>query len=444
MLVAVNPKPQEYTKKSKIDTMLAITLVIQDIIKTLLNGFGIAQSMKRRILVLATTFPRWEGDTEPGFVHELSRRLNSRFEVIVLAPHHKNAKRFELMHGLKVHRFRYFFPYKLERLCYQGGIHQNMKSMPLVRFLIPFFFVSELLNTLLLIRKYRINLMHAHWILPQGLIAAIIKKLFGVPYIVTAHAGDIFPLKSKYLKFLAKLVLENADFCTTNSTYTRNSVKRISKIKNIDIVPMGVDLAAFGRSRKNTKKELKISGKMILAVGRLAEKKGMAYLIMAMPNVLRKFPGSKLVIVGDGSEKQPLLDKARELSLQDSIIFVGNVKNERLPDYYSSADVFVGPSIITKSGDTEGLGVVFLESLASGTPVIGSNVGGIPDIIKNGKTGLLVPEKKPDEISNAIIKILSDRKLSGKLAANGQKHVKTNYSWETVSEGFIKIMQKYI
>jgi len=109
------------------------------------------------------------------------------------------------------------------------------------------------------------------------------------------------------------------------------------------------------------------------------------YLIRAMPDVIRNLPKAKLMIIGDGLEKERLVNLANELKLGNSILFAGKIKNEDLPKFYASADVFVGPSIITEKGDTEGLGVVFLEAIASGTCVIGTNVGGIPDIIKNNE-----------------------------------------------------------
>ena len=102
----------------------------------------------------------------------------------------------------------------------------------------------------------------------------------------------------------------------------------------------------------------------------------------------------------------------------------------------------MGPSIITKTGDTEGLGIVFLEALASGTCVIGSNVGGIPDIIKNNKTGLLVKEKDQRELAEAIIKVLSDAKLMGKLAIQGQGYIKANFSWDNIAERFDNIIKE--
>ena len=401
---------------------------------------------KTRILVLATTFPRWRNDTEPAFVYELSTRLAKKYDISVLAPHHNRAKTFEKFDGLTVYRFPYFYPFSLQKLCYEGGIFQNLKSRFAVRLLIPFFILSEVFSTFALVGRNKFNLLHAHWVIPQGFIAALIKKIYGVPYIVTAHAGDVFPVKSRFLRVFARFALRNADYCTVNSDYTKNSVTKILPLKNIKIIPMGVDVGVFNKSGKSkaVRKKLSISGKFILSVGRLAEKKGVIYLIMAMPAVLKQYPDAKLVIVGEGSEKDALKKKVLELNIKKSVIFAGNVKNNKLPDYYKSADVFVGPSIITKSGDTEGLGIVFLEALSAGTPAIGSNIGGIPDIIKDKKTGLLVEQKSPVKIADAIIEVLSNKGLAETLAKNGKAHVIKNYSWDNVAKKFSELIESWI
>ena len=121
--------------------------------------------------------------------------------------------------------------------------------------------------------------------------------------------------------------------------------------------------------------------------------------------------------------------------------FLGGVSQKDLADYYNLADVFVLPSVTSKIG-TEGLGLVLLEAMACGTPVIGTNTGGIPTIVKNNQNGLLVREKNWNELGNSIIKILSDAKLSKKLSKNGIKFVKNNYSWETVAKKFDNLYRK--
>src|SRR3989344_1667939 len=399
----------------------------------------------KRILVTATTFPRWENDTEPNFVFVLSRFLAGYgHKVVALVPHFHRAKKYEVMDKVKIYRFSYFIPYKLQKLCYEGGIFGNLKRYKIAFFQLPFLFLFEFLNTTKLIKKEKINAIHAHWILPQGFIAYLCKKLYGIPYIVTAHAGDVFPLKSHFFRFFSYLTVKNSYYCTANSTFTKKELQKISGKKDIKIIPMGVDLKLFTQKNRNMdlRKKFFIKKEFILAVGRLAEKKGIKYLITAMNEVIKKFPKAKLVIVGDGPEKTNLELLTKKLNLGNNIIFTGKIENKYIPQFYATADLFVGPSIVTKSGDTEGLGVVFLEALASGTCVIGSDVGGIPDIIKHNRTGILVKQKDSKQLAEAIIKLLSNQKLRKNLAINGQKYIEQNYSWELIGKKFNELMQK--
>jgi len=399
--------------------------------------------MKRNILVTATTFPRWKNDTEPNFVFLLCKSLAEYgHKVVVLAPHFHGSKKYEVMGNLKVYRFPYFVPYRLQKVCYQGGVLENLKRYKLAILQLPLLFLFEFLNMTMLIKKEKIDVIHAHWIIPQGLLAYLCKKLYGIPYIATAHAGDVFPLKSLFFRFLSNLAIKDSDCCTANSSFTRKELLKISGRKDIKIIPMGVDLSVFSQSAKNEdlRKILGVKKEFILAVGRLVEKKGVKYLILAMKDATKKFPDAKLVVVGDGPERESLEILSKELGLQNSIMFAGSVENRYLPEFYATADLFVGPSIVTESGDTEGLGIVFLEALASGVCVIGSNVGGIPDIIEHNKTGVLVMQKSPKQLANAIIRLLSDSSLRKKLASNGQKKVKSAYSWELVGKKFNELI----
>lgn len=407
---------------------------------------GLKMKIKPKVLVLASTFPRWKGDTEPGFVYELARSLTKNFDITVLAPHYHTAKKFEIMDGLKVVRFSYFLS-KYQKLCYEGGIHENLKKSFLAKLQLPLFSLFEFLSIFSLLLKRKYALIHAHWILPHGFFAVIMKKIFGVRVVVSAHAGDIFPLRNPLLRIFAGWTLKNCNAVTVNSTATKRAVLAIADVP-IKVLPMGVDLklfsSAFAASAAAVKKKYSVKGRMLLFVGRLAEKKGLTYLISAMDSVVKAYPDCKLVIVGDGPEKAALVRQSRQMGLWRNIVFAGSVPNTQLPSFYKAADVFVLPSIVARSGDTEGLGVVLLEAIASETPVVASNVGGIPDIVIDRKTGLLVRQKSPEELSLAIISLLKNKKLQKKLSAAARNHVRKNYSWQKIASEFYSVYSSFL
>ena len=121
---------------------------------------------------------------------------------------------------------------------------------------------------------------------------------------------------------------------------------------------------------------------------------------------------------------------------------MGNTPQTELPGLYSAADVFVLPSIVNDRGETEGLGVVLLEAMACGTPVIGSDVGGIPDIVKDEETGLLARQKDPDDLASKILRVFEDQNLRQRMIEKGLAFVRMNFSWRSVADRFLNLYQK--
>ena len=205
---------------------------------------------------------------------------------------------------------------------------------------------------------------------------------------------------------------------------------------------MGVDINRFKHEDDINIKEDFDAEYLILSVGRLIDWKGTKYLITAMKEIIKKIPNAKLVIGGIGPEKENLEKLTEELKLKNNVIFTGYIEDIDLLKYYASSDIFVLPSI-NLNGHTETLGVVLLEAMACGTPVIGSNVGGIPDIIKDGYNGFLVSEKSPEDLADKIIELLSNKELAEEFATNGLKTVQEKFSWISVTERFIEVYEEF-
>jgi len=155
-----------------------------------------------------------------------------------------------------------------------------------------------------------------------------------------------------------------------------------------------------------------------------------------MKEVLKKHKNARLKIVGSGPLENKLKNMIIKLELQNEVEIIKNVSDEELLRLYNSSDLFVLPSITDSQGNTEGLGVVLLEAMASGLPVIGSNVGGIKDIIVDNETGLLFQEKNSQEIVDKIIFTIENKSKMNKLAENGLNFVEENFNWEIVAESY--------
>ena len=388
----------------------------------------------KNVLVLTSTLPRWKNDTTPPFVLKLSESLSKKYNMILLAPHSAKAARKEKTGNMTVYRFRYFMPESLQKLAYGAGILTNVKKSFLAKLQIPSFLLSQLRNAESIVKKEKINLLHAHWMIPQGLIGAMLKKKYKIPMLVTIHGSDLFPLKNRFFKAMQKSILGNADIITVNSETAKNELlSRFPHLKSkIRIIPMGIDTTVF---RPEKAKHLKYKSKIILFVGRLNEQKGVQYLIKAMPKITAKTKNAKLLIIGEGDYGKELENIAKAHNTEELIEFLGSKTQAEIAGYCNIADVFVLPSATTKLG-TESFGLVLAEAMACGTPVIGSSSGGIKNIIKNGKNGLVFEEKNPDDLAEKVSKVLNDAKLKKRLSKNGLKYARQNYDWNKISKKF--------
>jgi glycosyltransferase involved in cell wall biosynthesis len=180
----------------------------------------------------------------------------------------------------------------------------------------------------------------------------------------------------------------------------------------------------------------------ILSVGYLIERKGFKYLIKAVKKVLKEYNNVTLKIIGSGPLKNKLQYLITELKLVNQVKLIGNVSDNELLHLYNSSDLFILPSITDTQGNTEGLGVVLLEAMACELPVIGSKVGGIPDIIIDNETGLLVNEKDILELSMKIKYLIDNKELRQKLATNGLNRVNKKFSWNQVMNSYLNIYKK--
>lgn len=391
-----------------------------------------------KIGVITSAYPDYEDDPHGIFVHRLMKEIvKKEHEVHVIAPYTGGKTNFTL-EGVNVERFHYFYPLRYERLSGRAGMIDNVKEGFLVKIQVLTFLFFNIYHSL---RKLKdMDIIHVQWPIPNGLGAIFLKKIYGIPYISTVYGEEIHLSKRYHLLFALRWLVNNSSKIITISTATKKFCLEAGLDEdNIGIIPFGVDTNFF--RPLDVHKDKKIF--QILSVGYLIERKGFEYLIKAMPSVLKEHNHVRLKIVGSGPLESKLKDLIHELDLEDEVEIVKNVSDEELLMIYNSADLFVLPSIVDSQGNTEGLGVVLLEAMACGLPVIGSDVGGIPDIVKDGENGLLVIEKDVVGLSKAILELFEDKKLKTKLASEGCKYVRNNFSWNLIAENYIKYYSIY-
>lgn len=402
---------------------------------------AIASDARPRLLVLASTYPRWSDDAEPGFVHELCRRLTDKFEVRVVCPQASGALRRENMDGVEVWRYRYA-PARLQTLVNDGGIVTNLKRRPWKWLLVPGFILGLAWTSWRQIRSWRPDVVHAHWLIPQGLAMALLSALSSrtPPYVVTSHGADLFALKAWPLPALKSFVARRAGALTVVSKSMTEELTRLGVSSEfVSVQPMGVDL----QTRFTPDENVVRSRNELLFVGRLVEKKGVRFLVEALPKVLHAHPDVYLNIVGFGPEESALREQAESVGVGDRVNFLGAVSQARLPELYRRAGLFVAPFVEAASGDQEGLGLVSVEAIGCGCSIIVSDLPATRDIVSDPQRRA-IPADSAD-LAEKIINLLASSPIERQLTDDKlRKRAIERFDWTRVATGYGKKLYEVI
>ena len=391
--------------------------------------------LKKKLLVLTTTYPRWRGDTEPAFVHYLSRGLQDAFEVHVLAPHTRNAKIMEMLDGVHVHRFRYL-PVTWQRLAYEGGIVPRLKKNKWLALQIPFLFFFMFWSGLKLAKKYKVDVIHAHWVIPQGFIALLIKRFCSrsLKVMVTSHGADLFSLNNAFLNRLKARVFARADCVTVVSqamrAFCQNNlgVRRVIHVRSMGIDCKNVFLDRVAHAERTG----------FIFAGRLVEKKGVRYLLQAFAKLVKERPDEKLLVVGAGIEKKTLMQLSLSLGLEKNVTFRGAVETSELADLFNQTAVAVMPSVITADGDQEGLGLVAAEALACGCITLVSDLPAIQDV--HDDAFLQFRQADMESLYQALVRVLDQPAEARRRSRLLQQKVIRRLDWSQVADEYKTLM----
>lgn len=368
-----------------------------------------------KILVTASTFPASDTDPVPAFVKDqiiALKKIHPEIEFAVLAPHdaRSQTRPFATHDSYDEYRFHYFWLRRCEKLAGRG-IMPMIKQNPLYYLLIPFLFAAEFFALWRLTRTFKPDVLYAHWFTPQGVTTGMVSRLTRTPFVYTSHALDVAvwhkipligtPIVRHFSRTARAITVVSEQTKAKLRTFFDEARWREVETK-LAIIPMGVHLPSQPAAPKKT------NGQHILFVGRLAEKKGVHYLLPAFAKLLQKFPQATLTIAGDGSWQERLQAQATELKLSDTnLIFAGYTTGDKKQALMNEADIFVVPSIIAADGDAEGLPVTLMEGMAASKLCIATFESGADGIIKSGESGFLVPQKDEVALADALTKALT-------------------------------------
>jgi phosphatidylinositol alpha-1,6-mannosyltransferase len=269
----------------------------------------------------------------------------------------------------------------------------------------------------------------------EGYLGLWLRQWLKLPFVVYAHGNEILAaMQGNWQK--PQLALQQADRVLANSQFTANLVQKAGVTPDrIEVMHPGCEVDRFRplHPRMDLRQKLlraRYRDRVILTVGGLVARKGHDMVIRALPRLRESIPQVTYLIIGDGPYRVQLETLATAMGVRDHVIFAGQVPDEDLPDIYALSDAFVMPSREQlETCDVEGFGLVFLEANACAKPVVGGRSGGIPEAIADGMTGLLVNPHDPEDIANALTRLLTDSDFAIRLGRQGRLRAVSNFDW---------------
>jgi len=385
-----------------------------------------------RVLRVVTAFPRSREDVIVPCLVELLKRLPAAgYDVEVFTSAYRGGGGDSYV-GIRVHRFRYFFA-RWEDLTHDEAAPDRMRRSPLYRVLPLFYVAGGLWAIWRLARREHFDIIHVHWPVPHVLFGWVARRAGGrgTRMVTTWYGAELRWVQSSLpvMRGFVRWALRTSDEIVAISSYTAREIARFANV-HVRVIPYTLGFPESPPVHRSSGD----GSFRILFVGRLVERKGVTYLIDAvqrLPSGVR----AHLTVIGEGPERAALEAQAAA-GLDGRVDFRGRVDDKDLQDAFAAADVLVLPSIVDARGDTEGLGVVLLEAMSCGVPVVGSRAGGITDIIEDEESGLLVPPADSALLASTLERLVRDPALAARLGAAGERRVRAAFGWPEIMKSW--------
>jgi glycosyltransferase involved in cell wall biosynthesis len=390
------------------------------------------------VVMVTSSYPRFPGDGIGSFVEPIAKGVAARgHEVHLVAPWDPAIRRPAEEDGVRFHFFKYAPVRSLNVFGYSGGLRADTTLRGAAWMAAPFAMAAGWWAANRVARKHHATVMHGHWVIPSGVLAAYARP--SVPLVVSLHGSDVFVAERNWVaRQAARAAFGRAGWITACSDDLRNRAIAIgAKANRIETVPYGVDADRFRPdpdARRAIRRELGLGeAPLVVSAGRLVKKKGFEYLMDAA-HLLRDVTGLTVVIAGDGDLRDELT--ARATRSGGHVRLIGNRSQDDIARLCAAADVIAVPSIRDDAGNVDGLPNFALEALASGTPVVASRAGGLPQAIDDGRTGRLVAERDAVALASAIRALLERPDDARQLGAAARVEIIARFGWAEAAARF--------
>ncbi len=399
--------------------------------------------------VLTHNYPRFRGDFSGTFVEALCREMSLQHqEVTVWAPYDAAydpayvQARATGPGAVNMRLYRYAWPDRLQRLGYMRTMQSDLALRLEAYLLSPAMFAAGIRTVLRDACRLRPDVLHAHWLLPNGFIAAVVSRKLGIPLVVSVPGSDAQVAgKNALFRSMARFTFAQADLLTANSAALRDTVVALGADPHkFDMIIYGTDPdeqtpSTAGTVELRASLGIADSSTIVLCVGRMVPKKGFDYLISALASPVLNGRNIAAVMVGEGDDKAEWQALVAELGVASKVHWVGNVPKDHISVYYNMADVLIMPSV---SKPADGLNVCVLDAMSCGKPVIGTNVAGNPLAIVDGKTGIIVPEQDASTLAQAIALLIDSPEARESMGCAGRERIENELGWPHLAHRYIQ------
>lgn len=403
------------------------------------------QGTPLRIICPTYWYPQHANDTQATYVHDINRHLVRRgHSVTVVTPGGRSLPHSDLFDGVKLVRF----PLELPPDLTYGRVAQSRVSLAgrLTRLAIMARYLEAQYRAIMAeARENGADVVHAHWAIPTGPAAIVAARRLHVPSVITMHGGDVyvnpeqgydFPTRW-YVRPILRWTLRQAGALTAITEDCRQHALRAgAPPERIRLVFNGTDLRRFSPGDNGDRRDPRFGPHMIFACRQLFPRKGIRFLLEAGAQLKPHFPDLKIVVAGDGFERPELVRLAIELGIASDVTFLGWVPNTELPRYYRAAAVSVIPSL------EEGFGIPAAEAMGCEVPVVASDAGGLPEVVEDGVTGLVVPRGDASALAGAIASLLADPQLQRRMGQAGRERALRLFDWDRTAQQFEELYRE--